>query len=189
VIEGHEFDDLDEEVGLRPTGEEPEPLKVGVPAELHVVRTPGEEMELLAALVAERVQNGVDAGDIAVLVDVKRKGDEAMRALEQAGVRTPRLDLYEGEHTDGVLVGTFNRAKGLEFKEVLIPGMAAAEWPSRWFVPPGLDEEERADRVALQLRTLFVGMTRARDRLVLLSAGEANEWVSGAAWTMDVREY
>ena len=40
VIEGQEFDDLDEDVGLRPTGEEPEPLKVGEPAELHVLRTP-----------------------------------------------------------------------------------------------------------------------------------------------------
>ena len=51
VIEGQEFDDLDEDVGLRPTGEEPEPLTVGDPAELHVLRSPAEELELLAALV------------------------------------------------------------------------------------------------------------------------------------------
>jgi hypothetical protein len=40
VIEGEAFDDLDEDVGLRPTGDEPEPLTVGEPAELHVLRSP-----------------------------------------------------------------------------------------------------------------------------------------------------
>ena len=118
VIEGQEFDDLDEDVGLRPTGDEPEPLTVGDPAELHVLRSPAEELELLAALVQERLTHGVDPGDIAVLVEIKRKGDDVMRALDRAGIPTHRLDRYEGEHADGVLVGTFNRAKGLEFKEV-----------------------------------------------------------------------
>jgi superfamily I DNA/RNA helicase len=189
VVEGQEFDDLDEDVGLRPTGEEPEPLTVGDPAELHLLRTPGEELELLAALVAERVDAGIDAGDVAVLVDVKRKGDDVMRAFALAGVATHPLERYEGEHVEGVLEGTFNRAKGLEFKEVFIPGMSASEWPSRWFVPPSLDEDQRAERIALQLRTLFVGMSRARDRLTMLAVRPANEWVEAAGWTMDVREY
>ena len=60
------------------------------------------------------------------------------RALSAAEIKTTPLDRYEGEHTDGVLVGTLKRSKGLEFKEVFIPGLAAAEWPSRWFVPPDL---------------------------------------------------
>jgi superfamily I DNA/RNA helicase len=188
-MEGEAFDDLDEDVGLRPTGEEPEPLTVGEPAELHVLRSPGEELELLAALVEERIGAGTDPGDIAVLVDVNRKGDDARRALASAGVATASLERYEGEHAEGVLVGTLKRAKGLEFKEVFIPGLAAAEWPSRWFVPPDLPEEQRQERVALQRRTLFVGMTRARDRLTLLSGGPPAAPVEGAGWAMDVREY
>jgi superfamily I DNA/RNA helicase len=189
VMEGQEYDDLDEDVGLRPTGDEPEPLTVGEPAELHVLRSPAEELELLAELVKERLSNGVDAGDVAVLVEIKRKGDEVMKALDLAGVPTHRLDRYEGDHAEGVLVGTFNRAKGLEFKEVLIPGLAGAEWPSRWFVPPDLDGDQRVERMALQLRTLFVGMSRARDRLVLLSGGAPCEPVDRAGWALDVREY
>jgi len=144
---------------------------------------------MLVALVQERVDAGVDKGDIAVLVEVKRKGDEVVKALEGAGLATDRLDRYEGEHAEGVLVGTFNRAKGLEFKEVLIPGLAAAEWPSRWFVPPDLTGEQREDRMALQLRTLFVGMSRARDRLILLAGGPPCEPVAQAQWALDVREY
>jgi AAA domain len=140
MMEGEAFDDLDEDVGLRPTGDEPEPLTVGEPAELHVLRSPGEELELLAALVEERIAAGTDPGDIAVLVDVNRKGDDVARTLSAAGIKTTPLERYEGEHADGVLVGTLKRSKGLEFKEVFVPGLAAAEWPSRWFVPPDLPE-------------------------------------------------
>ena len=189
VIEGEEFDDLDEDVGLRPTGEEPKPLTIGEPAELHVLRSPGEELDLLAVLVQERIDAGVDPGDIAVLAAVNRKADDAIRALTRSGIRTHPLTDYAGEHADGVLVGTFNRAKGLEFKEVFVVGLAAAEWPPRWFVPPNLDEEDRRERMALQLRTLFVGMSRARDRLFLLSGGEPAEPVRTAEWAMDVRRY
>ena len=88
-----------------------------------------------------------------------------------------------------MLVGTFRRAKGLESKKVFIQGLSVAEWPSRWFVPPDLDDDQRDERVALQRRVLFVGMTRARDRLVLLCGGEACDAVKRAEWTMDVRSY
>lgn len=189
VMDGVEFDDLDEDVGLRPVGDEPEPLMVGDPAELHVLRSPAEELELLGELIKERLGTGTDPGDIAVLVEVKNKGREVIRELERAGVPSMPLEKYDGHHAGGVLVGTFNRAKGLEFKEVFVPGLAASEWPSRWFVPPDLQGEQRAERMALQLRTLFVGLSRARDRLVLLSGGEPCEAVCRAEWALEVREY
>jgi superfamily I DNA/RNA helicase len=189
IMEGSQFDDLDEDVGLRPTGEEPEPLTVGDPAELHVLRSPAEELDLLATLVRERLDAGTDPGDIAVLVEVRKKGEGVIAALREADILTHRLERYEGEHAEGVLVGTFNRAKGLEFKEVFVPGLAATEWPSRWFLPPHLTGDARTERLALQLRTLFVGMSRARDRLVLLSGGYPCEPVSQAAWALDVSEY
>jgi hypothetical protein len=189
VMEGEAFEDLDDDVGLRPTGEEPEPLTIGDDTELHILRSPGEELELLAALVDDRIRACIDPGDIAVLVDVNRKGRDVTTALSDAGIATHPLERYAGEHVDGVLIGTFKRAKGLEFKEVFIPGLSHAEWPSRWFVPPDLSPELRAERVALQRRTLFVAMTRARDRLVLLSGGEPAEAIKQAAWSMDVREY
>ncbi len=189
VMEGQAFDDLEEDVGLRPTGDEPEPLTFGAPAELHILRSPAEELELLGALVQERLDAGTDPGDIAVLVEVRRKAEDAARALAATGIRTVKLERYEGAHAAGVLVGTFSRSKGLEFKEVFVIGLASAEWPSRWFVPPELQGDQRSERLALQLRTLFVGMSRARDRLVLLSGGPPCEPVEQARWALDVRLY
>ncbi|MDQ3769854.1 MAG: hypothetical protein M3370_10345 [Actinomycetota bacterium] len=90
-MEGESFDDLDEEAGRRPTGEEPEPLTVGDTAELHLLRSPSEELDLLAALIEKRLAAGAEPGDLAVLVDVRRKGDEVTRALGRAGVPTHPL--------------------------------------------------------------------------------------------------
>lgn len=102
---------------------------------------------------------------------------------------THPLTDYDGHHAPGVLVGTFNRAKGLEFKEVYIHGIAGDEWPSRSALPPGLDEEQRTERMAQQLRTLFVGMSRARDRLELISRLPLHPRIEGARGEMDVVEY
>lgn len=162
---------------------------MGDSAELHILRSPAEELALLTELVGERIAAGADPGDLAVLVDVRRKARDATKALEDAGVPVHRLEAYDGRHAEGVLVGTFARGKGLEFKEVYIPGLAAAEWPSRWFVPPDLAPEQREERLALQRRNLFVGMTRARDRLTLLSGGEPADGVHRAQWAMEVLEY
>lgn len=187
VMDGQDFEDLDEEAGLRPTGEEPEPLSFGDPATLHVTRSADEEIELLASLVKDRIDAGVDPADIAVLVDARP--DEAEQRLRAAGIPTASLRGYRGEHADGVLIGTLRRSKGLEFKQVFIAGLSAAEWPPRWFVPPDLPDEQRAERLAIVRRTLFVGMTRARDRLDLLSGGDPCEVIRKAEWALEVSRY
>jgi superfamily I DNA/RNA helicase len=63
---------------------------------------------------------------------------------------------YAGISVDAVKVGTIKRAKGLEFKHVLLPR-----------VPPSLlDSVDRDDETAtIHRRELYVGMTRARDGL------------------------
>lgn len=60
-------------------------------------------------------------------------------------------------------IGTFKRAKGLEFKYVLLPGLE--DGPVKpWAGESDESYRERAERMR---RELFVGMTRARDGLWL----------------------
>jgi superfamily I DNA/RNA helicase len=70
---------------------------------------------------------------------------------------------YRGTTSDAVKVGTYQRAKGLEFKCVFIPDR------DRAVSPRAAEETEDAyrERAELQRRQLFVAMTRARDRLWL----------------------
>jgi superfamily I DNA/RNA helicase len=187
VMEGQEFDDLDEDVGLRPTGQEPEPLSVGEPVTLHLLPKDGNEVDLLALLIKERLEEGADPADIAVLVDSR---PEALADdLRAAGVSAVTLTSYRGKHVNGVLVGTLRRSKGLEFKHVFVARLSENEWPPRWFVSSSMPEEQRAERLALVNKSLFVGMTRARDRLDLLSRGAPCGVIDRTRWALDVSEY
>ena len=76
--------------------------------------------------------------------------------MTAAGIAAVDLENYDGRPIDAVKVGTIKRAKGLEFKQVLL-----------WRVPEGLIDSaptgEEDD--VLRRRELYVGMTRARDEL------------------------
>ena len=64
---------------------------------------------------------------------------------------------------DAVVLMTLHSAKGLEFPVVFMPGMETGIFPSYRTIDKGDDlEEER--------RLCYVGMTRARERLILTSA-------------------
>ncbi|MBI5238188.1 MAG: UvrD-helicase domain-containing protein [Deltaproteobacteria bacterium] len=72
------------------------------------------------------------------------------------------IDLYK-EETDRLTLMTMHSAKGLEFKAVFLTGMEEGLFPHmRSFDDPAGLEEER--------RLCYVGMTRAKERLILTSA-------------------
>ncbi len=105
-----------------------------------------------AALVAH-VKAQESRGDVAVLCDTTRQATEAMRLLNSAGISTLSLLDYTGIPVDSVKVGTIKRAKGLEFKQVMLP----------WTPIAGRHlDDERAARGA---RERYVAATRARDGL------------------------
>ena len=119
-----------------------------------------------AALV-ERVREllatpGVHPGDVAVLAMRTREVSSVLRLLGAAGVSAISLEKYDGRVADAVKVGTIKRAKGLEFKHVLV-----AHTPSALVGPTALADarEHVGERVEMDRRELYVAMTRARDGL------------------------
>jgi superfamily I DNA/RNA helicase len=75
-----------------------------------------------------------------------------------------------------VRVGTFHRAKGLEFKVVFVVGVQRYPTPQR----KNESVSEFEDRTDLELSALFVAMTRAREVLELISTGKPSEPVDEA---------
>jgi hypothetical protein len=118
-------------------------------------------VERVRRIVAES-DGSTGYGDIGVLALYTWHAREAADALEAAGIPTIPLEKYDGTPTDAVKFGTIKRAKGLEFKEVLV-----VRTPPHLVEPglvPDLDDAAR-ERRALQRRELYVAMTRARDGL------------------------
>lgn len=87
-------------------------------------------------------------------------GSSVQMFLEEAALVSDTDNIGEGQ---GVQLMTLHTSKGLEFPVVFIPGFEEGIMPhSRSLLDPLALEEER--------RLLYVGMTRARERLQLLRA-------------------
>jgi ATP-dependent exoDNAse (exonuclease V) beta subunit len=123
----------------------------------------GLDLAFTGHILAIRDRPGVGLGDIAVLAHSRAEIDHCKRALRTAGI--PHVDLldYDGVTSNRVKVGTFKRAKGLEFKHVLLPGLREGPVPPY----PGESDDAYRERAERMRRELYVGMTRARDGLWL----------------------
>jgi hypothetical protein len=161
VVAGDQFDDLDTDPvpGLR---------------NLEIARSGGTVVEATegaatrgAAIRAHirelHDREGVRYGDMAVLAPTNTIAARWRDVLAGGQIPVMPLDEYAGTPRDQVKVGTFHRAKGLEFAHVFIP--------DRDRYPPSPSALESAgayrERSELERRVLFVAMTRARDGLWL----------------------
>ncbi|MEU2559486.1 UvrD-helicase domain-containing protein [Streptomyces longispororuber] len=136
----------------------------------------GKVVRSAHATAAEHDQKLVEAvrgwsaggfGDAAVLCPSKRAIAHYQRLLTRAGLPVCLLEHYDGRPVEAVKLGSYQRAKGLEFKHVYLPrhdeALAARSGPP----------ETAPERQQLFRRQLFVAMTRARDLLWLGSVRAA----------------
>jgi len=106
-------------------------------------------------------ENHVAFGDIGVLAMTNWQVADVVRALTAAGIPSINLERYNGRPTDAVKVGTVHRAKGLEFKQVLV----ARTSPQLLDASASTADDSARERRDLDRRALYVAMTRARDGL------------------------
>ncbi|MEU1673568.1 UvrD-helicase domain-containing protein [Streptomyces roseifaciens] len=102
--------------------------------------------------------------DSAVLCRTGTERDRYRRLLTRAGIPAITLEQYDGRPVPGVKLGSYHRAKGLEFKHVHLPDHDA---PAAAGAGDGADEGVVRERRELHRSQLFVAMTRARDTLWL----------------------
>lgn len=128
------------------------------------------EVHTIASLVKQWLDEGVPAGDIAVLYGSRFAGggfhwiDKLEVAFERVKVpwywpTDPNQQSGKttvGASRDQVLVSTIHSAKGLEFPRVILCAYL---------------EEKPPEEMAASRRLIYVGMTRAVDRLVLTASG------------------
>ncbi|HEY2279224.1 MAG TPA: 3'-5' exonuclease [Streptosporangiaceae bacterium] len=166
VVAGDQFDDLDTE-------------PVRGRRDLQAARPGGTVVEVTGGRVAQGArmrehirelhdQDGVRYGDMAVLAPGNTVAARWRNVLVDGEIPVISLEEYTGTRRDQVKVGTFHRAKGLEFAHVFIPAR------DRYPRPRSAAESDDAcrERTELERRVLFVAMTRARDGLWLgLSRG------------------
>jgi superfamily I DNA/RNA helicase len=113
--------------------------------------------------------------DTAVLCPSMRAIGHYQRLLERAGISVCLLEHYDGRPVDAVKLGSYRRAKGLEFKRVYLPEHDAALANGSRTPPDAEASETERERNELARSQLFVAMTRARDLLWLGSVNRRPE--------------
>ncbi len=124
-----------------------------------------------------RSDAGISPGDMAVLAPFNTSVNSVRARLRGHGVDVQSLEDYNGRPNDRVKVGTYHRAKGLEFKAVFLPHMGRFPPQAR----KGSSTEEAAEDHELAVSQLFVSMTRARDLVVVLHGSRLSPVITPAA--------
>lgn len=119
------------------------------------------DRDLLAALRAAIEGGRVQTGDIGILAPSIAAAERLLRLVRQARLPAISVEYYRGQTTPNIKVGTIKRAKGLEFKHVFLTDIPAALLAE----PADAEPDSVLERRRLDLRELYVGMTRARDEL------------------------
>ncbi|MBO0657391.1 UvrD-helicase domain-containing protein [Streptomyces triculaminicus] len=160
VVADDSFDDID---GTPTTGRRDVDLTYG---DGRVTRfTAPTRAEHDEALLAALHALGPEAWpDSAVLCRTGTERERYRRLLTRAGIPLITLEQYDGRPVPGVKLGSYHRAKGLEFKHVHLPDHDA---PATTAPSDGTDDGIARERRELHRSQLFVAMTRARDTLWL----------------------
>ncbi|MWK36820.1 AAA family ATPase [Actinomadura sp. J1-007] len=163
LVSGDPFDDLD---GPSPNGRRAVDLTYHDGRVVRVDAADGDEhdrrlVEALRALPERNADGSASWAGSVVLCRSRREVEQYHRFLVRAGIPVLRLEQYDGRPVEAVKLGTYRRAKGLEFKYVFLPHHDVGL--SNGALTDAVDSE----RAELARRQLFVAMTRARDLLWL----------------------
>ncbi len=180
LLTGERIDDLDstatdderEDTATTREGDEP------ILASFDTVEDHDAELLVQLEELAARPDTGL--GDVAILVPTNRLAKDYESVVTAMGLRAQNLSKYEGLPTDAVKVGTYQRAKGLEFKQVLLPRLDSDGLGES--ARPGEDEATHQERLELLRRQIYVAITRARDGVWLGSVGGSASLLSRAPY-------
>jgi hypothetical protein len=159
LIDEHS-DDMDDgsesRKGTRSLLRGPEPTLAGYDS-------PQLEFEAAAAHIHGWLADGLKPEAIAVFARTKRQVEAIAKAFEQAELPVHVLSADDEARPAAISVGTMHRAKGLEFKAVLIAAVTDKLLPYHLVLTQAADPLDRERAVDNERRLLYVALTRARD--------------------------
>lgn len=132
------------------------------------------------AYVTDRVHalraSGLTLDEIAVFARSKHRFEPLIKALSASGLTSCRLAKDAAPTVSGVRIGTMHRAKGLEFKVVIVLGADAV--PNPRAMAGICDPQDEEDALARERSLLYVAMTRARDDLIVTWTGAPSPFLA-----------
>ena len=139
---------------------------------------PNDEARHVAERLERWVAAGLEPGDIALFARSKSLLERARLAVRIAGLDAQELSDDEPPRRDAVAVGTMHRAKGLEFRAVVVIGAEQGELPPRGTLLGLPGDKAREEFRERERSLLYVACTRAREGLVVTHVGRPSEFLA-----------
>jgi superfamily I DNA/RNA helicase len=159
--------------------EERKPVSLfnGPPPVIKVVDTVEEEVSFVSKWLMDRMNEGAVAREIAVFVRSPAELDRARSAVQAAGFVPKMLDDNVEITTGKISVSTMHRAKGLEFRSVVVMACDDEVIPLQERIETVVDDADLEDVYNTERHLLYVACTRARDHLLVTSVTPASEFL------------
>ncbi len=131
--------------------------------------TKSEEYEALAKLLRQWESELDNYGEIGILVRTNSLGQNVVAAMRDRNINVTLIDRNINVSSSPNVMTMF-RAKGMEFKKVILFEISEDSVPSGNALAD-LTEGDRADQQLRERSLLYVASTRARDELVVMWSG------------------
>ncbi len=125
----------------------------------------------------ERLGEGLAPHELGVFVRSDAELARARAALTEVGVLFRVLDDNVATNVGEVSVSTMHLAKGLEFRAVIVMACDDEVIPLQERIETVTDDADLAEVYDTERHLLYVACTRARDYLLVTSAGQASEFL------------
>jgi superfamily I DNA/RNA helicase len=140
--------------------------------------SPKQEIDAIASRLEHYFNSGFQPRDIALFARTKYLIDERIQpALDACGYPSVMLSSDATPPEDRVAIGTMHRAKGLEFKIVIVMACEAGVIPLPKALSDAPDEAERKLVLEQERNLLYVAATRAREQLLMSYVGAPSEFL------------
>ncbi len=135
-----------------------------------------EQNQYLVKLVKALIKQDYSLKEIAIVSKMNKNLELIQDKLMQEGIACLcfKNNLAEDFDTNKVKLLTMHSIKGLEFKVVILVDLNSNIIP---YPQKGLELEDRADDETMERKLLYVGMTRAQEKLFMCSYGEASKFI------------
>lgn len=136
-----------------------------------------DELEAAVTWIIAQLAAGLAPSELAAFARSNRRVEQLAAALRERGLAAAPLS-DDDAPPSAVAVGTMHRAKGLEFKAVLVLSAGADSLPARGALNAAADPADRDAVLDRERQLLYVAMTRARDLLRVTWAGAPSPFLA-----------
>lgn len=149
----------------------------GPTPQIQASATPEGEISSVAAWLAARTKEGYAAHEIGVFVRSDAQLDRARAAVSASGLSFKVLDDGVETISGHVAISTMHRAKGLEFRAVVVMACDDEVLPLQERIETAGEDSDLKEVYDTERHLLYVACTRARDRLLVSSTEPGSEFL------------